>query len=345
MPAADAVRALPARILIVRLGALGDVINGLALANALIEARADLHLGWVGHDLVQPILRGHPALRRVHLWPRGGGWRSLLELRRELRAERYDAVLDLQRLAKSALLARAVGTPRTIGFDRGRAKECSWLLHAERVAPADAARPMAEQALDFARHLGLRPGPARIDLPLWPEAEAWAEQRLAGVGSPVALNIGATKPANRWPAERWGELARRLKVEGGVEPVLTGGPSDRPLADAVMERAGVPLVDLVGATDLRQLAAILRRVKTVVSADTGPMHLAAAVGSPIVALFGAADERRTGPLGQLEHVVRTNPPCAPCGKRDCPRPRHDCMLDLGVERVLSAVRSRLGSSA
>lgn len=342
MPAAEAVRALPARILIVRLGALGDVINGLALANALIDARADLHLGWVGHDLVQPILRGHPALKRVHLWPRGGGWRSLLHLRRELRAERYDAVIDLQRLAKSALLARAVGAERTIGFDRGRAKEGSWLLHSERVTPADSARPMADQALDFARHLGLHPGPARIGLPRWPDAEAWADQRLIGVESPVVLNIGATKPANRWPAERWGELARRLKSELCVEPMLTGGPSDRPLADALLAQAGVPLHDFVGRTDLRQLSAILRRAQAVVSADTGPMHLAAAVGSPLVALFGAADERRTGPLGQLEHVVRTNPPCAPCGKRHCPRPRHDCMLDLSVERVLGAVRARLG---
>jgi lipopolysaccharide heptosyltransferase II len=333
---------LPARILIVRLGALGDVVNALALANALVRARPDVELGWASYELAGPILVGHPALRRVHLIARSSGLRGWRELISEIRAQRYELALDLQRLTKSALLTRLSGAPRRIGFDRARTKEQSWIWHSERLAPADAARPMAQQALDFARHLGVQDTEVVLKLPLNEQAERWAESWTDDhTREPVLLNLGATKSANRWPAAHWGALARRLHAELGCNVALTGGRGDQQLAALVRRAGGEHAIDMVGKTDLAQLIALQRRAKLVVTCDTGPMHTAAAVGAPLLALFGAADERRTGPYGQLQHVLRRNPPCSPCGKRDCPLPRHVCMLELDADSVFEAARTRL----
>lgn len=334
--------ALPESVLIVRLGALGDVVNALALANALVRARADLRVGWACHELALPLLEGHPAIARVHVWRRGGGINGFRQLVREIRDERYGAALDLQRLTKSALLARMSGAARTLGFDRARTKEGSWLWLGEHLAPADSARPMAEQALDFARHLGLSEPRVDLDLPRRAEEDAWAEQWERAQGRPpLLLNLGATKPANRWSAASWGALARALVSRKDVAVALTGGPGDRLFAEEVRAAGAEAALDLVGATSVPRLVALQRRARLVVTCDTGPMHTAAAVGAPVLALFGAADERRTGPYGQGAHVLRTRPPCAPCGRRTCPLPRHVCMEELSVEAVLAAVARRL----
>ena len=333
---------LPARILIVRLGALGDVVNSLALANALVRARPDVRIGWASYELAGPLLQGHPSIARVHLLARGSGVRGWRKLVAEIRAQRYELALDLQRLTKSALLARWSGAPRHIGFDRLRAKEQSWVWHSEHVAAASAERPMAEQAMDFARHFELPDTRIELDLPRDLESELWATRWVAENGAePLLLNLGATKPANRWPARHWGEIAGRVRKELGLTVALTGGPDDRPLAAAVLRAGGDGAIDMVGTTSLRQLIALQRRAAAVITADTGPMHTAAAVGVPVIALFGAADERRTGPFAQLQYVQRIRPPCAPCGRRTCPLPRHVCMEDLAVEPVLAALRLRL----
>src|SRR5262245_42388752 len=117
----------PARVLAVRTGAIGDVVNALTFAVALKEARLDLFLGWVVHPLAAPLVEGHPCVDRVHVWKRDGGTGELLRLVRELRAERYDLAVDLQRIQKSALVARFSGAARVLGYDRRRAKELSWL--------------------------------------------------------------------------------------------------------------------------------------------------------------------------------------------------------------------------
>jgi len=333
---------LPDRILIVRLGALGDIVNALALAQALVRARPGVELGWACHEPTAPLLEEHPALARVHVLRRASGWSGWRAFLREIRAQRYELALDLQRLSKSALLTRFSGAPRRIGFDRARCKEASWIWHSERVAPASSLRPMAEQAMDFARHLGLADTRIDLELPRSPAAERWAEQWIAAHGpAPVLLNLGATKPANRWPASHWGSLAQRLGAELRRTVVLTGGGADRAIAAQVRASGGACSIDLVGQTDLLQLIALQRRAALVISCDTGPMHTAAAVGAPLLALFGAADERRTGPFAQLQHVLRRNPPCAPCGRRECPLPRHLCMEDLDVGAVFEAAQRRL----
>jgi ADP-heptose:LPS heptosyltransferase len=260
-----------------------------------------------------------------------------------VRRERYALAVDLQRITKSALLARLSGAPRVLGFDAARAKEASWLWTRERIAPGDPSAHMVLQYLEFARHLGVPEPRARHELPPDLEAEAWAEELALDLGGdPIAISVGATKPANRWPTERTAALAVAIRRELRVPVCLTGGAGERSAALDSVAAAGDPgLRVLVGETSVRQLAALLGRARLFVGCDTGPMHLAAAQGTGVVALFGPADPRRTGPWGAGHRIVRVPPPCAPCNRRTCNQPRHACMEDIEVAPVLEAVRAAL----
>jgi heptosyltransferase-1 len=330
------------RVLVVRLGALGDVVNALVFAAALREAAPSMQLGWVVHPLAAPLVEGHPHVSRVHVWRRGGGPGEFLRLVRELRRERYELAVDLQRIQKSALLARLSGAPRVLGFDRARTKEMSWIWTTERPAGAVGEAHRVEQYLELARHLGCAARAAERVLPRDSGAERWAADLLAELGgAPVLVNLGASKPANRWPSERFGELARALQQELAVPVCFTGGPSDIATSRALSANAG-GIRDLVGKTTLPELVALARRARLFIGCDTGPMHIAAAVGTPVVALFGPADPARTGPYGAQHRVVRVPPACAPCHRKTCNQARHACMEDISVSSVLAAARERLG---
>lgn len=292
----DSAEPLPGDLLVVRTGAIGDVVNALVFAGAVRELSPSTRIGWVVHPLSAPLLESHPWIDRVHLWRKQGGLGELRRVARELRAVGYPLAIDLQRIQKSALLAKLSGARRRIGFDRARTKELAWLWSTERLAPGPDHEHMLERYAAAARHLGWS-GEPRRELPRDPLADAWAAERLAECAEPpTLLNLGASKPANRWDPERWGELARRLADDGPV--AFTGGPGDREAADRALAAAGgAPVLDWVGASSLLQLIALCRVARRMVTCDTGPMHIAAAVGLPVTALFGPADPRRTGPWG------------------------------------------------
>ncbi len=329
--------ALPAKILVVRLGAIGDVTNALVFATALRDLEPNVQIGWVTHELAQPLVVGHPALARAHVWPRGGGARGLRQIVQELRGERYDLAVDLQRLQKSAFLARRSGAPRVLGFHRTQVKEQSWIWTNERIAPHAPRAHMVERYLAAARHLGAH-GPARHELPLEPASEAWAQRELDRLGAaPIVISVGATKPENRWPAERFGTLAKRLAAHFERPVCFSGGPQEKAAAEAALRAAGeANTTNYAGSTNLSQLIALLRRSALFVGCDTGPMHLAVACGARTVALFGPAEPWRTGPYGAQHRVVRvppynrTSPDLSPA----TPRPRTDA---IQVDDVVAAV--------
>jgi ADP-heptose:LPS heptosyltransferase len=218
------------------------------------------------------------------------------------------------------------------------------MLVGERIAGGDPSTHMVEQYLEFARHLGL-PAEPRFVLPRDEAARARAAALARELGgAPILLHVGATKPANRWEPGRFGALARACLERFEAPVALTGGPGDREAA--ARAAASDPRIrDLCGETSLLELAELQRLARAVVSCDSGPMHLAASVGAPVVALFGAADERRTGPYGPRHRVVRLDLACTPCGLRRCPLPRHACMLDLEVEPVVAALAEILARGA
>lgn len=314
MPAKSINPAIPQRILIVRLGAIGDVVNALTLASALKRQYPSVHVGWLTHPLAEPLLQGNPSVDTVHRLPRKGMIRALPALRRELVGQRYDLVIDLQRMLKSAVLARLSGAPRVLGYDRGRCKEGAWLLYGERIPSGPPRHHMVDQYGEFASFLGCS-GPVTHPLPPIPAGvQAQAKAWLGDLGSgPVVVHIGASKPENRWAPERYADLIEGLLEARETGVVLTGGPGDAQDAAPTRDRlAGNPrFVDLLGQTSLPELMAVFSNCGLFIGCDTGPMHLASALGLPIVALFGPADPLRTGPYGAQHKVIRY--PAAPGG--------------------------------
>ena len=318
---------LPKKILIVRLGALGDVANALVLAAAIKRAAPDTFVGWAVHNLALPIVEGNPVVDRAYLWDKKLGVRGLIFW--------------------------------VLGFDRARTKEFAWLFLNESIAPlpdpAYKPRHMVEQYLEFATHLGIEAS-AEHRLPQNDQAVAWAAEQVDRLArAPVAIGIGASYVSKSWPAERFLDLGRSVAASLNRPVILLGGPGDRELARLELEQLAAassddgddshqPVVDFVGRTSLAELIAITARAAVFVSCDTGPMHLAVAQGIPVVALFGPGVAGRTGPYNPQparHEIVAVPPPCAPCNKRTCRMPRHDCMLDIGVELALDAVQRQL----
>ncbi|MHC4839229.1 MAG: glycosyltransferase family 9 protein, partial [Planctomycetota bacterium] len=184
---------LPDKLLVVRTGAIGDVVNALVFAGAIRELAPQTRIGWVVHPLSAPLLEGHPWIDRVHLWRKQGGLGELRRVARELRTVGYPLAVDLQRIQKSALLAKLSGACRRIGFDRARTKELAWLWSTERLAAGPDHEHMLERYAAAARHLGWQ-GEPRRELPRTPEADAWAAERVAECsGPPTLLSLGASK--------------------------------------------------------------------------------------------------------------------------------------------------------
>jgi lipopolysaccharide heptosyltransferase II len=320
-------------ILIVKLGALGDVVNTLPLAISLKK-----HLGarihWLVEPLSHPLLSRHAAVDVPILFDKRRWASALPGVLRSLRERRFDLAIDLQRTAKSGLFTLATSADRRVGFDRGRCKEMTWLLPFERIPAASPSDHMVRQYLEFADYLGVPGGEVAWDLP------AGDRPRQSLPGSYFVLNIGATKPANRWGAKGFALLAGLAEKRFGMACVLTGGPEDRPIADEVMAGAQGEVTDLVGRTTIMELISVLQGASAVVTCDTGPMHLAVALNKEVVALFGPADPRRTGPY--RGRVIRKDLPCSPCGRKNCEEPR--CMEAIQPEDVMAELEALLNPS-
>jgi ADP-heptose:LPS heptosyltransferase len=313
-------------ILIVKLGALGDVVNTLPLAIRL-KSHFNARIHWITEPLSLPLLSRHPQVDRTILLDRSCLRKSLGKVIGEIRGLRFDVALDLQRIFKSALLCMAASADRRVGFDRRRCKEMTWIMPFDRIAPSDPAAHMVEQYLEFARYLGA--GGAEVQWNI-PEGDAPPGDLP---GDYIVLNIGATKPANRWSPEGFARLARLVTNRHHLPCVLTGGRDDVSAAARITALAAESVINLVGKTTISQLTSVLFGARAVVSCDTGPMHLAVALGKEVVALFGPADPGRTGPYrGQ---VVSADLPCAPCNRRTCENPV--CMQSITPEDVLEKI--------
>lgn len=315
-------------ILIVKLGALGDVINTLPLAVILKESlSARIH--WLVAPLSYPLLQNHVAVDHPIVFDRRYGMKALMAVHGQLRSHSFDLVLDLQRILKSGFFCLAARGKRKIGFDRQRCKELTWLLPFERIPASDPQSHMVAQYLEFASYLGLKTDPV-----VW-QIEATTGNLDELPPRYVVLNIGATKPANRWPAQHFSALAKLIEENLHLPCVLTGGPEDISMAGEIAYSTGGRLTNLVGQTSLPGLMDVIAASLAVVTCDTGPMHLAVALGRNVIALFGPSDERRTGPYRGT--VIRTNCDCAPCNHKRCAVPI--CMQNIHPEQVMAALEN------
>lgn len=321
----------------IRLSALGDVLFSLETVASMKRERPDLRIEFLVEDRHAAILRGCPDLDAVRTIPRRGRLarlRALLALRRE----RYDVLLDLHGLLKSAWPVLALRAERKLGFAAPGSREGAQYAYRERLALPLPLPHRAERGLFLLRALGLQGAPAKPRLALPPEPHPF----WRGVPRPrVVLHPGASAFAafKRWPLAKFESLARRLSGEG-LEVAVSFGPGEDALAAAIL-RAAPRARGLDGkALGLLGLAHALRDADLVVAADTGPLHVAAAAGARVLALFGPKDETLYGPRWHdgarvLWHEV----PCRPCKRRICASPQ--CVLGIGVEDVAAAVLSML----
>jgi heptosyltransferase-1 len=367
------------RLLIVRLGAMGDILHALPAVTALRLAHPDWEIGWVVEPRWQALLKAGtegptdqgnkgkaeqrpeinlsrgpempvrdaamPVVDCLHFAP-SREWkrhplsrdtrRAISELRHELRTGGYNAVLDLQGAIRSAVIARMSGCPRRIGEARPREWPAQWLF-TERVATHGA--HVIEQDVELAS--AVAGDSLSVVAPLIPvdaEAEKWAAAWLAATFPravrPVALiTPGAGWGAKRWPPERYAAVAEGL-AERGLHVVVNAGPGEEAIAAVIASGSAVALT-----ANLPQLIALSRRIALCIGGDTGPLHLASALGRPVVGIYGPTDPSRNGPFGTRARVLRSPDSRRDHSRRDVPDPG---LLTISPEDVLRAADELLG---
>ncbi|HUO86842.1 MAG TPA: lipopolysaccharide heptosyltransferase I [Thermoanaerobaculia bacterium] len=341
------------RILLVRTSAMGDVVHALPVAAALARHRPGATIGWVVEEAYAPLLTGHPAVDEV-LPVRLKRWRrrpfaastlgELAALRRAFARFRPDVAIDLMGNHKGALLARLSGAPRVVGAARADRREPSsalWIGESADPAATAGSLPVhaVERALALAGTLGASTLPVDLggaglfpDLPRVPPAN-------------LVLHAGAGWGNKRWPAERWGEVARRLALDTGLPVRAPIGPGEEALVAAVVAASG-GVVEPVPAADLPTLASELLGARLVLAGDTGPLHLAHALAVPVLAVMGPTDPRRHGPYGAPARAVWETLPCSFCYKRftETKACLHAVSVRRVVERALALLASEGGTA-
>jgi heptosyltransferase-1 len=333
------------RILIVRLSALGDVIHGVPVACALRDAFPRATIGWVVEGRTAELLEAHPAIDHVIRAPRG--WlkspRAVLALRRELRSHQFDVAIDLQCLTKSAIAAKLSCAPRRIGKAGSDGRELSKLFHNELVAVAG--EHVIDHYLELLRPLGITAPRVHFDLPERAADGLLAEQILHTDDLPrgrfAVLNPGAGWPSKIWPSERYGELARQLQSDYRMPSLAVWGlPDEKPLAEAIVA-ASDGAARLAPPTSVLELGAVCRRAALFVGSDTGPMHLAVAVGTPTISLHGPSVANWCGAYGAENMRLQVRYEAGSAQERR--KADDSAMREISVEMVHAACRRLIES--
>jgi heptosyltransferase I len=293
----------PRSICLLRLSALGDVTHVLPLVHTLRRAWPEVALTWIIGKGEQRLLDGLPGVEFV-VYDKKTGRQGMHALRRVLAGRRFDALLLMQLALRANLLSRAVRARRRVGYDRARSRELHGLFVDERI-PAGAGYHVLDVLGAFAQPLGLRQERIEWDLPVPEDARGWARAQWPDDGQPTLVISPCSSHALRnWPAERNAAVAAHA-VARGWRVVLCGGRSqlERDTADAIIATAGVPLLDLVGKDTLKQLPALLERADLVMTPDSGPTHIANAMGTKVLGLHAATDPARSGPYSDRRYCV------------------------------------------
>ncbi len=339
----------PRRILIVLLGSIGDVVRALPLLGRLRRAYPNAHIAWTVEPKSKPVLENHRWLDELIVYERGHLPWSFIAFLRKVRAGGFDLVLDLQRLLKSAVVSLASGAPVKLGFAPANTKELNHLFSNRWIAPQPNMRLKLDQYQAFGDALGIAPAPIEFGLELPPGEEPVAKRLLADSPRPMlAVILGSSWPSRGYFPEMTAEVIRQLAMPhngyAGLFPVLIAGPDEAGFAAQLSAclTDNVPTLNLAGRTTLRDLIAIFSECAVAFGPDSGPMHIAAAVGCPVVSLWGATAPERSAPWGFAELALRGEIPCHPCYLRICPIGR-ECMRRIAPEAIVALVRQVLAT--
>ena len=328
-------------ILIVRLGALGDIVHAVPAAAALRQAFPDAGIDWLVEARHQSMVELVTVVDRAIALERPSlaGW---IDVVRRMRHGRYDVAIDFQGLMKSAVLARASGAARVIGFSIWHLREKGarpFYSETFRDTPVERAAHVVRKNLSLLRGLGVED--TTINFPLAGVDSAALEEVRQTLGEQrpfVLINPGAAWPNKRWPPERFGEVAAFLRDIRDLPSLVLWGPGEEGLAGAVVE-ASSGAARLAPPTRLADLLALSRAASLMVSGDTGPLHIAAAVGTPTVSLFGPTDPQRNGPWRADDMAVSRYGACGCHYERRC-RKAEWCLESIGVPEVTAAIQQR-----
>jgi heptosyltransferase-1 len=337
------------KILIIKLSAIGDVVQTLPALEAIKKQYSDSNITWLVEEAAADILEGHPLIdtlliSRRKTWLRmlknpvtfPRGILSLIRFLLEVRRTRYDVAIDFQGLLKSGILIGFTRAVRKIGFDRTR--ELSYFFLNERMPAYNIEKHALLRYLDVARYLGAKNPSVGCTLPIERERVLIREKinALKPHDQPlVVINPAARWKTKLWPERNFAELADKLVREKRAFVLFTGSGDDRAMIGRVISMMTENALNWAGETTLKELAALAFHANLFITTDTGPMHLAAAAGAKVLALFGPTAPWRTGPYGMGHIALRTGIGCSPCFKRKCDDIL--CMEELTVDMVMREV--------
>lgn len=331
----------PKRVLIVLHGSIGDVTRALPLAGMLRKAFPHAFLAWSVEPACFPLLQGNPALDEIILFDRARWWRSFGPFLSRVRAGSFDLVLDLQRLLRSGIVSWWTGARRRVGFHRRDSKEFNWVFNNLHIPPFGEEISKLEHYLKFADFLGIARSALEWHFNLTSEEQAAVDRHLSELRRGFAvLFVGTRWESKQWFPVQMSQCAERLGRDHDLDIVLLGGKDDQKLADEAQALSGVKLTNLVGRTTLREAIGVIERAKIAIGPDTGLMHIAAALRTPVISLWGATSPQRTGPYGFAELVLQGKAPCVPCYQRQCPIGRV-CLQSISTEQIDAKIRTVL----
>ena len=324
-------------ILIIKPSSLGDIIDALPTVGAIRMRYPAARLSWLVKSEWAPVLKGHPFIDEVIAVP--FAWRAIPRLIQAVRRRPFDLVVDLQGLLRSALLGAATGAPARIGF--AAAREGAPRFYTDQVAVPEGTLHAVDRYREVARALGCDASRIDFGIAISEDAAAGVNRLLAEAGLSPSDPYMVIHPTARWESKKWlparfTELADWLILEKKIPIVFVGSKGEREEVERIVQKMKQPAINVAGKTTLPELAELIRGAQRFICNDSGPMHLAAAVGTPVVALFGPTDPRKIGPYGAGHKVIRKEVSCAGCRRNRCVRD-NECMRAISVEEVLQII--------
>lgn len=324
-------------ILIIKPSSFGDIIDAFPAVGAIRRRYPSSRISWLVKEEWRGVLTGHPFIDEVIAAP--FSWGRLPRLIRAVRRRRFDLVVDLQGLLRSGLLSIATGAPVRIGFDAAR--EGAPRFYTDRVSVPARSVHAVDRYREVAKALGCDVSRIDFGIPTSSESSAVINRLFSEIGLSASERFIVIHPTARWESKKWvparfAELADWIIREKKSAIVFVGSRGEREEVERIVQMMKQPAINMAGKTTLPELTELIRRAACFISNDSGPMHLAAAIGTPVVALFGPTDPNKIGPYGAGHKVIRKEISCSGCHRNRCVRD-NECMRAIRVEEVIKEI--------
>lgn len=324
-------------ILIIKPSSLGDIIDALPAVGSIRRGYPAARISWLVKSEWAPVLKGHPFIDEVIAVP--FTWRGIPQLIQAVRRRPFDLVVDLQGLLRSALLGAAAGAPVRIGFSAAR--EGAACFYTDRVDIPEGVLHAVDRYREIARAFGCDVSQIDFGIPATEESAAGINRLFSEIDLSTFDPFILIHPTARWESKKWvpsrfAELADWLIREKKTPILFVGSRGEREAVEQIVQKMKQKAINIAGKTTLPELTELIRRAEYFICNDSGPMHLAAAVGTPVVALFGPTDPNKIGPYGAGHKVIRKEISCSGCHRNRCVRD-NECMRAISVEEVIKEI--------